>query len=200
MMFSLMKDEKKYNQITDLLFKLLEKRSLLGPSKYVAIKALNEQSCTINNDLAAQLESYRAMKIGKIAPGIQLISDVLINGAKSPNQLSILSDIKSRFTLLVFGASWCPACSSELSQNVSFYPKWKDHSVEVLFISLDEDTNNFHQCAGNFPFISTCDYKKWESPAVKKLSCFCKSNHVFVGFKSKTDAQTQCSKACRFMD
>jgi hypothetical protein len=59
-------DEKKFNEITGYLFKLLERRSLFGSSEYLALKVLNEVSCTIDKDLAAQLESYRAMKPGNI--------------------------------------------------------------------------------------------------------------------------------------
>jgi len=37
----------------------------------------------------------------------------------------------------------------------------------VIFVSLDEDKQVFKNFAGIFPFISICDYKKWDSPVVK---------------------------------
>jgi hypothetical protein len=67
---SLLKDETKLNEITDYLFDLLERQSLFQASEYLALKVLNEKSCTINNDLAKQLETYRAMKKGNTAPDI----------------------------------------------------------------------------------------------------------------------------------
>jgi thiol-disulfide isomerase/thioredoxin len=172
MMLTLISDEKKFNEITDFLFKLLEKRSLFGSSEYLAVKVLNEQSCTINNDLAAQLESYRAMKNGNIAADIVFEGDVIEGEVFSTVQPKKLSNLKSRFSLIVFGASWCPACSSELAQINQFYSKWKTQGVEVLFVSLDENKKDFYQFAGSFPFISICDYKKWESPVVKNYHVF----------------------------
>jgi hypothetical protein len=65
---NLLPHEQKLNEITEYLFKLLEKRSLFNASEYLALKLLNEKTCTINSDFAAQLESYRAMKKGNIAP------------------------------------------------------------------------------------------------------------------------------------
>lgn len=187
-------DEKKFNEITDYLFKLLEKRSLFGSSEYLALKVLNEQSCTLTNDLAAQLESYRAMKKGNVAPDIELVSaKTLVGGVNSSagnrgagggsagnisRQISTgsgiarLSEIRSRFTLVVFGASWCPACQTELTQIAGYYPNWKKQGVEVVFVSLDEQAGEFNAFTSGFPFISTCDFKKWESPAVKSYHVF----------------------------
>ena len=70
MLDNLIKDEQKLNEVTDYLFDLLERHSLFSASEYLAIKVLNEVSCTINSDLAKQLETYRAMKKGNIAPDI----------------------------------------------------------------------------------------------------------------------------------
>lgn len=51
--------------------------------------------------------------------------------------------------------------------------KWNKYNVEVVFVSLDTDQETFNNFAEGFPFISTCDYQKWESPVVQ-------SYHVFV--------------------
>ena len=64
MLVNLMKDEQKLNEVTDYLFDLLERHSLFKASEYLALKVLNEVSCTINSDLAKQLETYRAIKKG----------------------------------------------------------------------------------------------------------------------------------------
>jgi len=52
------------------------------------------------------------------------------------------------------------------------YKKWKTHGVEVVFVSLDEDKEDFKNFAGNFPFISICDYPKRDSPVVKAYHVF----------------------------
>jgi len=172
MLNNLVRDEKKLNEITDYLFKLLERRSLFNASEYLALKILNEVGCTINNDLAAQLESYRAMKNGNTAPDFDFIDDCLAPGYLPNDFPQKLSDLKSKYNVVVFGASWCPQCSEELSQIAKLYDKWKAQGLEVIFVSLDLDKEIFKSFAGPFPFISICDYKKWESPIVKDYHVF----------------------------
>ncbi len=168
----LLADEQKLNEITEYLFKLLEKRSLFTSSEYLALKVLNEANCTINNDLAAQMENYRVMKIGNTAPDIAFNGDIFAPNYETDNIPQSLSDIKSKYTVVIFGASWCPACPSELRQIAEIYNKWKSQNIEVVFISLDEDKDVLKNFTGIFPFISVCNYKKWESPAVKNYHVF----------------------------
>lgn len=169
---NLLQYEQKMNEITEYVFKFLEKRSLFKASEYLALKLLNEQGCTINNDFAAQLESYRAMKKGNIAPDFKFKNNVIEPGYDAANQPKKLSDLKSKYTVVVFGASWCPQCPQELSRISGLYKKWYEQSVEVVFVSLDEDKKRFKRFAGVFPFISICDYRKWESPIVKDYHIF----------------------------
>lgn len=169
---SLSGDAKKLNEIIDYLFKLLEQRSLFESAEYLALKVLDEDSYIINEDLAAQLESYRAMKIGNVAPDFEFNVDVLAPGYASAQIPKKLSDINTNYTVLVFGSSWCPACPQELMQIAGKYQNWRNHDVEVVFISLDEDYELFKNFASAFPFISISDYQKWESPIVKSYHVF----------------------------
>jgi len=169
---NLLADEGKLNEISEYLFKLLEERSLFKASEYLALKLLNETACTLNSDFASQLESYRAMKKGNTAPDFYF-NDSLLAPGYEPTQLpKKLSDLKSNYTVVVFGASWCPQCPIELSQIVRLYPKWQEYSIEVVFVSLDENPLVFKSFASIFPFISVCDYQKWESPFVKRYHVF----------------------------
>lgn len=172
MVTNLMANDKQLNEITEYLFKLLEQRSLFQASEYLALKLLNEKSCTLNNDFSAQLESYRAMKKGNIAPDFAFASDLLAPGYLSPNLPRKLSAIKSKYVVVVFGASWCNACSEELANITQLYPKWKKNGFEVVFVSLDDDKQAFKNFTTKFPFISVSDYKKWESPIVKSYHVF----------------------------
>jgi thiol-disulfide isomerase/thioredoxin len=158
-------DEKKFNEIIEYLFELLEQRSLFQASEYLALKALTQNSCTLNNDLARQMESYRAMKKGNTAPEIVLTGDVFKNGSaiEIPARLS---EFESDYKVVVFGATWCPKFMEELPQIRKLYGKWKFKGVEVVFVSLDTDAESFQNFTKSFPFISICDYKKWESRAV----------------------------------
>jgi thiol-disulfide isomerase/thioredoxin len=172
MLDNLLRDEEKFNRITDYLFKLLEKRSLFASSEYLALKVLNETRCNIHSELSAQLESYRSMKIGNTAPDFTFEEVVFAPDYEKEAFPQKLSDLRSKFTVVIFGASWCSACSQELSDIALLYQKWKKYGVEVVFVSLDEDKQTFKSFAGGFPFISICDYQKWESPIVKNYHVF----------------------------
>lgn len=172
MLFFLVKDERKLNEATDFLFDLLEQHSLFQASEYLALKLLNETSCTINNDLAKQLESYRAMKLGNTAPDVFFKGDHISPLHNSENFPNKLSDIKSKYTVVAFGASWCPKCTQELPELAKIYTKCKSLGVEVVFVSLDENAAAFRNFAENFPFISICDYQKWNSPILRDYYVF----------------------------
>lgn len=170
MLENLITNEEKLNEVTDYLFDLLERHSLFKASEYLAIKVLNEVSCTINSDLANQLETYRSMKKGNNAPDI-IFPDTLVypSGDFHPKKLS---DFNSNYTLVVFGASWCPKCTEEIPAIAKSYNTWKAQGVEVLFVSLDEDLKAFYQFSAQFPFISITDLKKWKSPIAKDYYVF----------------------------
>jgi thiol-disulfide isomerase/thioredoxin len=172
MMTKLVKNEKKLNEITNYLFDLLERHSLFQASEYLALKVLNEVSCTIDNNLAKQLETYRAMKKGNIAPDFSFYPNTIFPSDIPRDKTQKLSDLKTPYTLIVFGSSTCPKCMEEIPQIAELYSKWKEKGVEVAFISLDEDENSYQQFIGSFPFISLCDFKKWKSPIVESYYVF----------------------------
>lgn len=169
MMIKLRTNEKIFNEVTDYLFDLLEKHSLFQASEYLALKVLNEESCTLNNDLAKQLETYRVMKKGNIAPEIIFTKYGFSNPIKVFDKLS---DIKSKYTLIVFGASWCPKCNEELPEIIKLYDKWKSNDVEVVFIAIENDKKNFTDFSRSFPFASYSDLKKWDSKIVNDYYVF----------------------------
>jgi thiol-disulfide isomerase/thioredoxin len=168
-MHKLATNEKIFNEVTECLFDLLEKNSLFQASEYLALKVLNEGSCSINNDLANQLETYRAMKKGNIAPDIIFDKSNFVN---PNNKLAKLSEINTKYTVVVFGASWCPKCNEELPEIAKLYDKWKSKGVEVVFVALEEDKKAFTDYAKNFPFPSYSDLKKWECKIVKDYYVF----------------------------
>lgn len=171
MMVSLVKDDKKLNEVTAYLFELFERHSLFSASEYLALKVLNQTSGTINANLARKLESYRAMKKGNIASDIAFQAQSYANGVKQI-QLNSLSQIQTPYTLVVFGASWCPKCTEELPPLIQNYSKWKNLGIEVVYISLDSDKAAFEQAVKSYPFIAYCDYNKWESTPVKDYYVF----------------------------
>jgi thiol-disulfide isomerase/thioredoxin len=170
MMVKLVFNEKILNELTDFLFDLLERHSLYQASEYLAIKVLNEVSCTINSDLANQLETYRAMKKGNIAP--EILFTGMQSNLRNMEGMQNLSDLQSDYTVVVFGASWCPKCTEELPEIAKLYPNWKTNKVEVVLVSLDDKPQDFEKFTQSFPFLSICDFQKWDSRIAKDYFVF----------------------------
>ena len=163
---SLNKNEKLYNEWTNYLFQYFEKHSLFTSSEYIALKALNQQEMKLSMALVNRLETYRKIKIGSIATKIEFKGDVFVN-RQLVNNINSLSDIKSKYKIVIFGGSWCSSCRSEVIQVIPHYENWKKQGIEVVIVSLDTDKKAFEEFATEFPFIFTCDYKKWETQAAK---------------------------------
>jgi thiol-disulfide isomerase/thioredoxin len=172
MLVDLVKNDKKLNEVTDYLFDLLERHSLFQASEYLALTVLNKVSCTIDNDLAKQLETYRAMRKGNIAPDFTFPENTIYPVDVQNQKPRMLSELITPYTLIVFGASSCPKCTEEIPQIAQLYSKWKTIGVEVVFVSLDENENDFQQFTSSFPFISTCDFKKWKGKIVESYYVF----------------------------
>ncbi len=158
----LTENEALFNEVTDFLFNLLEKRSLFTSAEYLAQRVLNESSCTVTDNVAKQLEAYRKMAVGATVPDIYFGEFTYFpEGVKADK----MSELKSDYFLLVFAAGWCPHCNEELPKIAKQYDEWKQKGVEVILVSLDENGNDFAKFAAPLPFISTTDFKKWDSQA-----------------------------------
>ena len=160
------------NEITNYLFDLLERHSLYGASEHLALRLLNETGCTLETDLARQLETYRAMRIGNTAADIVFNGERRMKGVEHAALTKKLTDFKADYTLVVFAASWCSTCNEELPQLMNHYPKWKNAGVEVVLISLDDDMAAFESFAAATPFLSFCDLRKWQGQAVHDYYVF----------------------------
>lgn len=59
--------------------------------------------------------------------------------ANASGQLVKLSQVKSKYTLLDFWASWCGPCLEENSVLKDIYGRYKDRGFAVLGVSLDNN-------------------------------------------------------------
>jgi thiol-disulfide isomerase/thioredoxin len=163
---SLEKDELRYNEVVGYVVELLERRSLTQAAEYLALKVLEQEKVVLQPRLARQLEGYRAMKVGTQVPEIQFAGDILLQG--KPNAYPTrLSEVSAPYRLVIFGASWCPACTEEMTQLIPLYGKWNKLGVEAIFVSLDTDPKAFQAYSEGMPFIAFSDYKKWDTQAVQ---------------------------------
>lgn len=160
------------NAVADHLFDYLERRSLFKASEYLALKLLANESCTLTDDLAKQLETYRAMKVGNTAKDLLFEGTRIKYGVSLPGPAFRLSQMKNKYTLVVFGASWCPKCREELPKLPGYYQKWKEKGLEVVMVSLDTDTEEFAKFVDTYPFLSFCDFNGWDTNAAQEYYVF----------------------------
>lgn len=143
------------NTVLEKLLKYFEKRSLISAAAHLSNKMLSQSQCILNDSLVNSMQKYVTLKVGNTAPDIQL------NNRK-------LSDFNTP-VLLVFGASWCPHCITEKKVLVVKYSSWQktNKNIEVVYISLDTDKQAYSSEFKNTPWQNYCDYKGWDTQAVK---------------------------------
>ncbi|MDI1307627.1 MAG: thioredoxin-like domain-containing protein, partial [bacterium] len=133
-------------EVAQKMFNFLEKRSLFGSAEYLALSILDEGGCQLDEKHTALFEQYRKMALGRVAADI-VFPEAIEGGYRK------LSDIHSKYKLVVFGASWCPKCTEELPKLKSYYDNWKKDGLEIVFVSLDIDKPAFMDFIKDFPWL-----------------------------------------------
>ncbi|MFA7445679.1 MAG: thioredoxin family protein [Flavobacteriaceae bacterium] len=162
---SLKPDPELKQETAQYLFNLFEKRSLFDNAKHLALTMLTDESCQLDDKHTALFEQYRKMAVGNIAPDITFtLSNSVAKG---------LSDLKNNYKLIVFGAAWCSKCVEEIPKLQAFYQNWKEkYDLEIVFISLDTQKEDFINFSKDFPWLSNCDLNGWESQPARDYHIF----------------------------
>lgn len=167
------------NETALYLFNIFEKQGLTKASEYLSLSMLSNESCLLDSNIKNRFEIYRKMNEGKFAPDIDFNGLVIKNGAAFTSA-SKLSQINSKYKLVVFGAGWCDKCKTEFDFLINVYPKMIAKGIEVIFISLDTDKHIFGEFSKKFPFISYCDFQKWNSRPVIDYYVFATPTFFFL--------------------
>jgi thiol-disulfide isomerase/thioredoxin len=146
--------------VAEYMFKLFEQRSLYPAAEHLALAMLGDTGCTIDAKREALFEQYRKMAKGNTAPDIMLVN--------SNKPYKKLSDLKSKYRLVIFGAGWCPTCNEEVPKLKAAYPGWKSSGLEIVYISLDNDLGSYNSFTGSFPWVTASDLKSWEGTAPRE--------------------------------
>lgn len=147
------------NVLTSILTFVPEKDYPNFHKKYV--EKVSGLTCNLTDQLKKRVGQNNATKIGGKIPDIKFAKSV--NGKKS------LYEIKANQKLIVFWASWCPACQQEIPYIKEFYKEFKSNGGEIVAISLDYDQNEFTKATKDFSWYNYTDLLKWDSPIVEEF-------------------------------
>jgi thiol-disulfide isomerase/thioredoxin len=156
-------DEEKYEKLFAFFFDFMERNNLTYISEYLALQESTNGSCLKDVALSHKLDSYRKLKVGSKAPNIDFSKGELFNN----NSKTCLDSIKSPYILLMFAADWCPNCQEKIPQLKSLVPVWSELGIEIIQISLNETPDSSGQAFNQYPWMTYCDFMKWESPVVQ---------------------------------
>ncbi len=118
----------------------------------------NALTCEITDELKSSLTAHNNTAVGSTVPNIQF--DKPLKGAKS------LYDVKADKKIIIFWASWCPACNDEMPFVKEYYRNFKQNGGEIVSISLDFDPVAFKNATGDFEWYSYSDFLQWDTKSV----------------------------------
>ncbi len=113
------------------------------------------------NQVKGEIEAAKKTAIGSVAPDIEL---------PTPDGKTMkISDLRGKYVLLDFWASWCAPCRRENPNVVRMYKKYKDKGFEILGISLDKSKDKWIQAiqSDGLTWYHISDLKGWQSAAAK---------------------------------
>ena len=172
---------KALNQYSEYLMKEYEKFGLISCAEHLALSLLDDNKCIINDKTLPILEQYKKMAIGNKA------ADMVFN---SGVKYTKLSEVPGKYKVVVFGASWCEACTKEMPQFKDYAELFKTkYDAEIVFVSIDTDKEKYDVFIKDLPFINSCDYKGWGSPNVRNYYVFATPSIFLLDTENKIVAK-----------
>lgn len=120
----------------------------------------NALTCTITDELSTSLSAHNLVP-GTVVPNI--IFSEPVKGYRS------LYEIKATKKIIVFWASWCPACRNEMPYIKEYYENFKKEGGEIIAISLDYDENEFKAATKDYDWINYTELLQWDTQGVNSF-------------------------------
>lgn len=120
---------------------------------------LAQASCTDEKKKGEYKElvaSYQKTSPGKQVPEIVIPRD--------PKGALVLSEIPSKYILVVFWASWCPHCNDMLPALKKLYDRYSKADLEVVAISVDQKKEDWDAAVRKYGYtwINYSELKGWD--------------------------------------
>ncbi|MBU1012258.1 MAG: AhpC/TSA family protein [Bacteroidetes bacterium] len=147
-----------HNFVIDYLINGFENYGFNKVINHMADWLSNPENCDMPEDSNSLKERLNTIK--KLAPGNQAPN--IIETDLAGNTIN-LNEIKSKFTLVVFWASWCPHCKNLLTELDRFYHSQKD-KLAMVSISIDTSKTDMNTYLKTLKpeWKTIADFKGWD--------------------------------------
>ncbi|RYZ85673.1 MAG: TlpA family protein disulfide reductase [Proteobacteria bacterium] len=122
-------------------------------------------------EFKAKLDRFKASKVGSVAPSIV--------GKDKDGVPFSLSDLRGKYLLVDFWASWCAPCREELSYIKVLYETYNARGFEVLSVTLDENPDAWTKA------IDKEKIGNWKHFSIPQNNSDAKTNYFVNGIPHK---------------
>jgi len=123
-------------------------------------------SCTADSNLKTRVKGYTDLRVGAKAPDFEIET---IDGEDYS-----LSSMKSKYTLVVFWATWCENCKVEIPRINEARSLFDRAGVDIIAISIDEEENLIKDYVRNngISFKVASDFLGWDGAIVSDYAVY----------------------------
>lgn len=117
-------------------------------------------------ELQQKVESYKKLMVGKLAPEIAQ--------ADTAGKSISLEELKGKYVLIDFWASWCKPCRAQNPFLVNLYKKYQHKDFEILGVSLDSYKAAWVKAItdDHLKWLQVSDLKGWKNEAAVQYNIF----------------------------
>ena len=136
-----------------------------------------------------KVDRFRSVAVGSIAPAIELpnADDVTVK----------LEDLKGKYTLIDFWASWCGPCLLQIPDLKEAYNSFHSSGFEIIGVSVDRNGDRWKKSIAKYDMTwpQLSDLKGWGSVAAAHYNVTFIPFNVLIDAEGKIIAKNLHSKA-----